>query len=144
MPAPTPPELIATLKWAERNLIALVTEDDGTGAFIRGTGIELAGFGHGMEQLRATLRDLAVPAPAARPQEEPMSGRMSAIHDAEQILEFINSQPKIQAAPAPAISGVDDQDTWTCGGATARSPRIPCVARVPRNLYPRGRRSRIG
>jgi len=71
MPAPTPPELIETLKWAERNLRALVTEDDGNGAFIRGTGTELAGFGAEMRKLHEVIAKLdAAPAPAARPQEE--------------------------------------------------------------------------
>ena len=44
------------LIWAERQLRALVTDDDGNGAFIRGTGVEMAGFGVGMEKLRATIR----------------------------------------------------------------------------------------
>lgn len=44
------------LIWAERNLGNLVTEDEGNGAFIRGTGVELAGFGAGMTKLRKVLQ----------------------------------------------------------------------------------------
>jgi len=85
-----------------------------------------------IDAIHALIATLAAPAPAARPHEEPMSGRMSAIHDAEQILEFINSQPKIQAAPAPAISGVDDQDTWTCGGCHRQiAPHSVCRTCTP-------------
>ena len=47
------------LIWAERQLCALVTEDDGNGAFIRGTSTELVGFGAGMEKLRAAIRATA-------------------------------------------------------------------------------------
>lgn len=43
------------LTWAERQLQALVTDDDGTGAFIRHTGTELVGFGAGMKNIRCAL-----------------------------------------------------------------------------------------
>lgn len=49
-------QLRAALDWARRKLSALVTEDDGNGAFIRGTGTELAGFGAGMDRIKAALR----------------------------------------------------------------------------------------
>ena len=49
------PDLLDSLTWAERQLRALVTEDDGSGAFIRGTGTELAGFGAGVEKMRAAI-----------------------------------------------------------------------------------------
>ena len=48
-------DLLATLKWAERQLAALVSEDDGNGSFIRGTGTELVGFYAGREQIRAAI-----------------------------------------------------------------------------------------
>ena len=44
------------LEWAERQLSNLVTDDDGNGAFIRGTSVELAGFGEGMKKLRSAIR----------------------------------------------------------------------------------------
>lgn len=55
MREPTATEMLEALKWAERQLRALVTEDNGYGAFIRGTGVELAGFGLGMEKIRAAI-----------------------------------------------------------------------------------------
>lgn len=48
-------ELLVALKWAERQLRALVTEDDGAGAFIRGSGMELAGFGAGVCAMQAAI-----------------------------------------------------------------------------------------
>ncbi len=53
------PDLLNALKWAERQLRALVTEDDGTGVFIRGTGTEVAGFGAGVEMIRSALAKAA-------------------------------------------------------------------------------------
>jgi hypothetical protein len=50
------PELLEALKWAERKFRVLVTEDDGSGVFIRGTGTELAGFGAGVEKMRAAIK----------------------------------------------------------------------------------------
>lgn len=51
-------DVLRALKWAERQLRALVTEDDGSGAFVRGTGTELAGFGQGMKNLRNVIKKL--------------------------------------------------------------------------------------
>ncbi len=48
-------ELVAALKWADRQLNALVTEDDGSGTFIRGTGTELGGFCIGRDAMRSIL-----------------------------------------------------------------------------------------
>lgn len=48
------PELLAALKWAEKQLRALVTEDD-EAVFIRSTGTELAGFSAGMRRIRAAI-----------------------------------------------------------------------------------------
>lgn len=48
--------LEASLSWALRQLRALVTEDDGNGAFIRGTGTELAGFGAEYDKAQKALR----------------------------------------------------------------------------------------
>ncbi len=53
----TPLDVMDVLKWAERKLSALVTDDDGNGAFIRGTGTELAGFGVGMAKLRKLIAE---------------------------------------------------------------------------------------
>lgn len=49
------PDLLDALKWAERQLFALVTDDDGSGAIIRGTSTELAGFGAGVGKMRAAI-----------------------------------------------------------------------------------------
>lgn len=60
LPLPASPEaqdhLLAAAKWAERQLRALVTEDDGSGAFGTGFRGEIAGFGQGMDDLRAAIR----------------------------------------------------------------------------------------
>ena len=63
MPTDTVPAqaLREALEWAEEQLSALVTDDDGDGAFIRGTGTELVGFGAGMKKLRAALASASAP-----------------------------------------------------------------------------------
>lgn len=49
------PDLLVALVWAQKQLRMLVTDDDGDGAFIRGGGIELAGFGAGMSVIKAAI-----------------------------------------------------------------------------------------
>lgn len=50
------PELLDALTWAQKQLRALVTADDGgQGAFIRGTRTELVGFGAGMDAIRIAI-----------------------------------------------------------------------------------------
>jgi hypothetical protein len=50
------PDLLAALKWAKARLEALVTEDQGNGAFLRGTSIELAGFGAEMKKVSSAIQ----------------------------------------------------------------------------------------
>lgn len=49
-------EIVASCEWAERHFKALVTEDEGHGSFIRGTGTELVGFSIGRDKLREVIR----------------------------------------------------------------------------------------
>lgn len=49
--------ILESLIWAEKQLHSLVTEDEGSGSFIRGTGTELAGFHLGMDKLRKAIRE---------------------------------------------------------------------------------------
>lgn len=48
-------DLLRAAKWAAVQLTRLVTEDEGNGSFIRGTGVELVGFGIGMDALRKAI-----------------------------------------------------------------------------------------
>lgn len=50
-------QLLQAARWAEFYLKQLVTEDEGSGSFVRGTGTELAGFSLGMDALRKAIRD---------------------------------------------------------------------------------------
>ena len=62
-PAPGGASLHEAAQWAEERLSALVTEDDGNGAFVRHKGVELAGFGAGMKRLREALASSPTPPP---------------------------------------------------------------------------------
>ncbi len=50
------PELLGALRWALVQLDALVTRDDGNGAYLRGTGKELAGFGWGIRRIESAIQ----------------------------------------------------------------------------------------
>lgn len=49
-------ELTRALTWALAQLRMLVTDDEGSGSFIRGRGIELAGFGEKYDEARRLLK----------------------------------------------------------------------------------------
>lgn len=49
---------LTSLEWAERQLSALVTEDNGSGTFVRSTGTELAGFSVGRDALRTAIQNV--------------------------------------------------------------------------------------
>lgn len=65
MPSDRPEQpLIAALQWALKALSMLVTEDDGSGCFVRATGrTELCGFGAKWDEAKAALKSASLVRP---------------------------------------------------------------------------------
>lgn len=121
---PAQERLVKAARWAERQLGSLVADDDGNGAFVRGTGTELAGFGAGIDELRCALREsvcaAAVPLVSAQP-ELPMSPAVRKAMD-----RFHQRCAEVDAAAVPLVEARPQEErAWlvelqTAGSATAR------------------------